>query len=152
MTRLRFAVLALIAAAALAAFGAVLVALRSRDPFGIAMAETPRSVSMSDSHHWDAVYRTKSPDQVSWYRPHLERSRAFLEAASLGPAAGIIDVGGGASSFVDDALDLGYSNVTVLDLSETALQAARARLGERANFGQMDLRGRDEGSFAGSRI
>jgi SAM-dependent methyltransferase len=95
------------------------------------MPETPRSSSRG-SDHWDAVYRTKSPDQVSWYRPHLERSLDFLRAANLNPAAGIVDVGGGASSFVDDVLDLGYTNVTVLDLSETALQVARARLGERA--------------------
>ena len=98
------------------------------------MVEMPRSVSVSDYEHWDTVYKTKGPDQVSWYRPHLERSLAFLKAASLSFDAGIIDVGGGASSFVDDVLDLGHSNVTVLDLSETALQAARARLGERATL------------------
>lgn len=95
------------------------------------MPEPPRSAS-GGSDHWDAVYRTKRPDQVSWYRPHLERSLGFLQAANLDRAAGIIDVGGGASSFVDDVLDLGYGNVTVLDLSEAALQTARARLGERA--------------------
>lgn len=98
------------------------------------MPEIPRSTSTASgsSDHWDAVYRTKGPDKVSWYRPHLERSLAFLQAANLNKAAGIIDVGGGASSFVDDVLDLGFTNVTVLDLSEAALQAARARLGERA--------------------
>ncbi|MDQ5857284.1 MAG: class I SAM-dependent methyltransferase [Acidobacteriota bacterium] len=87
---------------------------------------------MSDSQHWDAVYTTKGSDQVSWFRPHLDRSLAFLDAANIGRDAGVIDVGGGASTLVDDLLDRGYSNVTVLDLSEAALQAARARLGERA--------------------
>ncbi|MDQ5871996.1 MAG: class I SAM-dependent methyltransferase, partial [Acidobacteriota bacterium] len=87
---------------------------------------------MSDSQHWDAVYTTKGSDQVSWFRPHLDRSLAFLDAANIGRDAGVIDVGGGASTLVDDLLDRGYSNVTVLDLSEAALQAARAGLGERA--------------------
>lgn len=99
------------------------------------MPEIPRSASTpGSSDHWDAVYKAKGPEQVSWYRPHLERSLAFLEAAHLTHAAGIIDVGGGASSFVDDVLDLGYTNVTVLDLSDAGLQAARARLGERAKL------------------
>jgi SAM-dependent methyltransferase len=88
---------------------------------------------MSDRRHWDTVYRTKTPDHLSWFRPHLDRSLAFLDAADLSPTAGVIDVGGGSSTFVDDILDRGYSNVTVLDLSEIALEAARARLGERAS-------------------
>lgn len=88
---------------------------------------------MSDRKHWDTVYTTKGSGRVSWFRPHLDRSLAFLDAAHIGRDAGVIDVGGGASTLVDDLLDRGYSNVTVLDLSEAALQAARARLGERAD-------------------
>ena len=88
---------------------------------------------MSDRNHWDNVYSTKSPDGVSWFRPHLDRSLAFLEAAGIGHSAHVIDVGGGASTLVDDLLDRGYSNVTLLDLSEAALQTARARLGKRAS-------------------
>ena len=87
---------------------------------------------MGSRTHWDAVYTTKGAEKVSWFRPHLDRSLAFLEAAGIGPNAAVIDVGGGASTLVDDLLDRGYSNVTVLDLSEAALQAARARLGARA--------------------
>lgn len=86
---------------------------------------------MDDRKHWDAVYTTKSPENVSWFRPHLERSLAFLDAAKLPKTAAVIDVGGGASTLVDDLLDRGYSNVTVLDLSDAALEAARARLGKR---------------------
>jgi SAM-dependent methyltransferase len=86
-----------------------------------------------DRKHWDTVYATKAPNGVSWFRPHLDRSLSFLEAANLDRAAGIIDVGGGASTFVDDVLDRGYSNVTVLDLSEAALDVTRARLGARAS-------------------
>ena len=88
---------------------------------------------MSSREHWDAVYESKGPDHVSWFRPHLDRSLAFLEAAGIDKEAAIIDVGGGASTFVDDLLDRGYGNVTVLDLSETALEKARARLGARAS-------------------
>jgi SAM-dependent methyltransferase len=83
--------------------------------------------------HWENVYASKSPEEVSWFRPHLERSLAFLEAAGVGRTAAVIDVGGGASTLVDDLLDRGYSNVAVLDLSPSALSAARARLGERAS-------------------
>ncbi len=83
--------------------------------------------------HWENVYASRSPEAVSWFRPHLEHSLAFLEAARLGRDAAVIDVGGGASTLVDDLLDRGYSNVTVLDLSQQALDAARARLGERAS-------------------
>jgi hypothetical protein len=55
---------------------------------------------MSSREHWDAVYASKGPDRVSWFRPHLERSLAFLEAAKIDKAAGIIDIGGGASTLV----------------------------------------------------
>jgi len=82
--------------------------------------------------HWDAVYGRKPPDRVSWYRPHLEQSLRFIEAARLDRDAAIIDVGGGASTLVDDLLGRGFTNLTVLDVSPRAIEAARARLGERA--------------------
>src|SRR5215471_20466317 len=88
---------------------------------------------MSSREHWEKVYTSKGPKDVSWFRPHLERSLEFLEAAKVGHGAAVIDVGGGASTFVDDLLDRGYKNLTVLDLSQTALDAARTRLGKRAS-------------------
>ena len=88
---------------------------------------------MSSKEHWDSVYRTRGSEQVSWYQPHLDRSLAFLEATGLGRDARVIDVGGGASTFVDDLLNRGYTNVTVLDLSAAALDAAKGRLGSRAS-------------------
>ncbi len=88
---------------------------------------------MNDREHWDRVYTTKGPENVSWYRPHLERSLAFLEAARIDPGAAVIDVGGGASTLVDDLVGRGFSNVTVLDLSRSALDAARERLGTKAD-------------------
>ena len=86
-----------------------------------------------DKKHWERVYAEKAPDRVSWFRPHLDRSLRFVDAARIAPAAAVIDVGGGASTFVDDLLDRGFSNVTVLDLSEIALESARERLGGRAS-------------------
>jgi SAM-dependent methyltransferase len=87
----------------------------------------------TDPHgHWEDVYKRKSAETVSWYRPHLDRSLAWIDAAQLRPDDPIIDVGGGASTLVDDLLERGYRAVTVLDVSETALAQARARLGDRS--------------------
>jgi SAM-dependent methyltransferase len=83
--------------------------------------------------HWEGVYERKSAEQVSWYRPHLERSIAFIDKAGLALDAGIIDVGGGASTLVDDLLARGYCNVSVLDISTQAMDVARARLGAHAD-------------------
>jgi SAM-dependent methyltransferase len=69
---------------------------------------------------------------VSWYRPHLDQSLRFIAAAGLAPDAAIIDVGGGASTLVDDLLERGHSNITVLDVSPKAIDSAKARLGKRA--------------------
>lgn len=82
-------------------------------------------------NHWDAVYRSKAPDAVSWYRAHLERSLALIERVAPDPSAAIIDVGGGESTLVDDLLARGYLDVTILDISATAIEVARKRLGAR---------------------
>jgi SAM-dependent methyltransferase len=87
---------------------------------------------MRAREHWDSVYERRDPRQVSWYRPHLEQSLRFIEAAGLGASAAVLDVGGGASTLVDDLLDRGYQDVTVLDVSEKALATAQTRLGARA--------------------
>ena len=82
--------------------------------------------------HWQNVYRTKSADSVSWYRPHLDLSLEILTAAGLSGESRIIDVGAGASTLVDDLIERGVRDVTVLDVSEQALAVAQRRLGERA--------------------
>ena len=87
---------------------------------------------MDDKQHWDDVYGRKAPDQVSWYRPHLERSLRFIEEARLPKDSAILDVGGGASTLVDDLLERGYSSLTVLDISSKAIIKAKERLGPRA--------------------
>ena len=87
---------------------------------------------MSAREHWQAIYGKKGPRQVSWYRPHLDRSLQFIDRAKLPLDAAIIDVGGGASTLVDDRLTRGYRDITVVDLSEGALSQARSRLGSAA--------------------
>ena len=87
---------------------------------------------LDEKQHWDDVYGKKTPDQVSWYRPHLERSLLSIEEAKIPKDAAIIDVGGGASTLVDDLLERRYSNLTVLDLSSKAIISTRKRLGPRA--------------------
>lgn len=87
---------------------------------------------MTTREHWDQAYASKAPEEVSWYRAHLEHSLAVVERAVPDRAAAIVDVGGGASTLVDDLLARGYSNVTVLDISPRALEHAKARLGTAA--------------------
>ena len=87
---------------------------------------------MKARQHWERVYRTKQPTQVSWYAPHLETSLRLIGDATPDREAAIVDVGGGEATLVDDLLDRGYRHVSVLDVSATALDVAKARLGERA--------------------
>lgn len=88
---------------------------------------------MTTREHWDKTYADKAPDQVSWYRPHLDHSLAVIEKAVPDRGAAIVDIGGGASTLVDDLLARGYSNVTILDVSPVALEKAKARLGTLAS-------------------
>ncbi len=88
---------------------------------------------MNPRSHWDTVYRTRRPDEVSWYRPHLETSLRLIEHADPSRDARIIDVGGGESTLVDDLLARGYRHVSVLDVSSIALEVAKERLGAEAD-------------------
>lgn len=84
------------------------------------------------AEHWQEVYRQKAANDVSWYRPHLEASLELIEATGVGRTARILDVGGGASTLVDDLLAGGFAAITVLDVSGEALGVARRRLGAAA--------------------
>jgi ubiquinone/menaquinone biosynthesis C-methylase UbiE len=84
---------------------------------------------MQAKEHWESVYTTKAPQSVSWFQEHATRSLELIRGAATSRDAPIIDVGGGASTLVDDLLGAGYTNLTVLDLSGAALSAARTRLG-----------------------
>ncbi|MCL8535615.1 class I SAM-dependent methyltransferase [Chryseobacterium gallinarum] len=83
--------------------------------------------------HWENVYETKNPDQVSWTQKKPQTSLAFIHSSGLGKDAKIIDIGGGDSNLVDFLLEEGYENITVLDISSKALEKARQRLGKAAD-------------------
>jgi SAM-dependent methyltransferase len=83
--------------------------------------------------HWEKVYSEKAVTSVSWYRPHLETSLELIERFAGSKRAAILDIGGGASTLVDDLLAAGYENVSILDIADEALEASRVRLGDAAN-------------------
>lgn len=85
---------------------------------------------MNLTAHWENVFKTKRPSETSWYTPHLEHSLSYIREQNLPKTAEIIDVGAGDSTFVDDLLASGFTNVTALDISASALDEVRHRLGE----------------------
>jgi len=87
---------------------------------------------MSTKEHWQSVYERKASDEVSWYRPHLDRSLEFISSCGLQKNDRIVDIGGGASTLVDDLLRDGFQNLAVVDLADAALQVAKARLGNQS--------------------
>jgi len=88
---------------------------------------------MSDDKttHWQSVYETKAATDVSWFRPHLEVSLALLKQGGLNAKSRVIDIGAGASTLVDDLLDLGVLHVAALDISASSLEITKQRLGPR---------------------
>jgi cyclopropane fatty-acyl-phospholipid synthase-like methyltransferase len=82
--------------------------------------------------HWENIYQTKDFKDVSWYQEKPETSLSFLKEFNVPKNAKIIDIGGGDSYLVDNLLDLGYEDITVLDISAKAIEKAQQRLGERA--------------------
>jgi len=88
---------------------------------------------MQQKEHWEKVYATKAANAVSWFQEHADLSLRLIRACGVTAESSIIDVGGGASTLVDDLLTDGFQNLTVLDLSGAALRAARNRLGPRAS-------------------
>lgn len=89
--------------------------------------------SSDNKNHWENVYETKSPDQVSWTQKKPQTSLDFINSFGLGKEAKIIDIGGGDSNLVDFLLEEGYENITVLDISAKALEKAQQRLGNKAD-------------------
>lgn len=88
---------------------------------------------MNTKAHWNKVYATRAAEAVSWYSPHLETSRAFIEHTNAGHAASILDAGGGQSTLGGYLLAQGYQKITILDISATAVEAARRRMGKNAD-------------------
>lgn len=83
-------------------------------------------------NHWEKVYQTKNPEQVSWTQDVPKTSLDFIHSFNLAKTAKIIDIGGGDSKLVDHLLDEGFENITVLDISAKAIEKAKQRLGEKA--------------------
>jgi SAM-dependent methyltransferase len=82
--------------------------------------------------HWEEVYETKNPDEVSWTQDIPQTSLDFIHSFGLTKSAKIIDIGGGDSKLADYLLAEGFENITVLDISEKALNKAKKRLGDKA--------------------
>lgn len=82
--------------------------------------------------HWENIYQTKDLKDVSWFQPTPTTSLDFLKEYNIPTTAKIIDIGGGDSFFVDHLLDLGYLDISVLDISEAAINKAKQRLGDRS--------------------
>ena len=85
---------------------------------------------MNHKKHWENVYQSNPAERVGWFRPHLETSMQWIKSLGLGRDSAILDVGGGASTLVDDLIREGYQSIAVVDLSSKALDLARKRLGE----------------------
>jgi SAM-dependent methyltransferase len=88
---------------------------------------------VSQRQHWEQVYTSKPTDKLGWFAPHLQTSLGWIKDLGLQLEAPIIDVGGGASTLVDDLLDAGYQSITVLDVSGQALALTKARLANRSD-------------------
>jgi len=84
--------------------------------------------------HWESVYTTKPEDQTSWFRPHLDESLRLIDGLGLPSGTPVIDVGGGRATLVDDLLSRGFIDVTVLDMSQAALDEAAHRLSAAGEF------------------
>jgi 2-polyprenyl-3-methyl-5-hydroxy-6-metoxy-1,4-benzoquinol methylase len=88
---------------------------------------------MDRTQHWENVYQTKNSTEVSWYEPDPKQSLDLILQVAGESRGRVLDVGGGQSFLVDRLLDAGFSHVAVLDISQTAIEATKARLGERAS-------------------
>ena len=82
--------------------------------------------------HWENIYQTKELKDVSWYQPTPETSLEFIANLKIAKDAKIIDVGGGDSFLAEFLLDLGYTDISVLDISSNAIERAKERMGESA--------------------
>jgi len=82
--------------------------------------------------HWERMYRTLAPTELSWYQDRPRLSFELIQSTGVSKMAEIIDVGAGTSTLLDELLREGYQHLTVVDVAGTALELARQRLGARA--------------------
>lgn len=90
-------------------------------------------MTLDRKEHWETVYKTKSPNQVSWTQEIPKTSLEFIRSFKLDKTAKIIDIGGGDGKLVDYLLDEGFENITILDISAKSIEKAKNRLGPKAN-------------------
>lgn len=88
--------------------------------------------NISKQQHWDNIYQTKKPNEVSWTQKNPTTSLNYIQSLQLPKNASIIDVGGGESNVVDCLLEQGYNNITVVDISAKAIEKTKERLGNKA--------------------
>ncbi len=84
------------------------------------------------NQHWETVFTTKAENEVSWYQKQPQTSIQLVQACKVAKDAKIIDIGGGDSYLIDSLLDLGYTNLYLLDISDAAIERAKIRLGDKA--------------------
>lgn len=84
--------------------------------------------------HWETVFTTKGENEVSWYQKQPQTSIELIQACKVAKEAKIIDIGGGDSYLIDSLLDLGYTNLFLLDISSAAIERAKKRLGDKAKY------------------
>jgi 2-polyprenyl-3-methyl-5-hydroxy-6-metoxy-1,4-benzoquinol methylase len=82
--------------------------------------------------HWENVFESKAETEVSWYQKKPQTSIDFVAKFNLPKEAKIIDIGGGDSYFIDALLELGYTDLTLLDISAKAIEKLKNRLGEKS--------------------
>ncbi len=88
--------------------------------------------ALTRKEHWEKIYSTKEPNEVSWFQVYPKTSMEFVKLFELKKDSPIIDIGGGDSHFVDSLLELGFLDITVLDISANAIERAKKRLGINA--------------------
>ena len=91
-------------------------------------------MSQNKKEHWETVFTTKQETEVSWYQKQPKTSIDLIQACKVSKEAKIIDIGGGDSYLVDGLLELGYTNITLLDISAKAIDRIKKRLGDKANL------------------
>jgi len=100
----------------------------------------------STPEHWNTIYGKYERQELGWYAPRLATSLEWIEKHTPHPLPSVIDVGGGSSTLVDDLVDKGYQEITLVDISEAALQETKRRLGNRSGAVQLvcsDIRSAD---------
>ncbi len=90
-------------------------------------------MTINRQQHWENVYRAKQEGETSWFQPSPDLSLKLIEATGINHGDAIIDVGSGTSRLVDCLLTNGYNNISLLDISSTAIQATKKRLGEASD-------------------